>query len=161
MSAKGKARPRRQPGTGQQMEAIAACGAANFSGSNCTTAAIGRQERLKISDILPGERENALKMSELKQLLSEDSRTIRLMIQRERQHLPIISDNFSGYWVSDDEAEVRQFTNSMRHRARQIWATARNVERSAGLTKHEQLDGQVDILEGGIAGGKTGDHDLL
>lgn len=134
---------------------------AHNSYHNSITAAVRRQDRLKISDVLPRERENALKMSELKRLLSEDSRTIRLIIQRERQRLPILSDNFSGYWVSGDEAEVRQFTNSMRHRARQIWATARNVERSAGLSKHEQIEGQVDILEGGSAGGKTGDYDLL
>lgn len=53
------------------------------------------------------------------------------------------------------------FGRSMRSRARKIMETARNVERSAGLTKHDQLEGQVDILEGGVAGGKTGNYDLL
>lgn len=145
MSAKEKTRP--AAGTTEAGQTETAAGQATISNKNITTTAGNRQDRLKISDVLPGERENALKMSELKQLFSEDSRTIRLMIQRERQRLPILSDNFSGYWVSDDEAEVRQFTNSMRHRARQIWTTARNVERAAGLSKcASELDGQETLF---------------
>lgn len=113
---------------------------------------IGEKERqlpkLQISDILPRGRESALKMRDLKELFSKDSRTIRLEIQRERQHVPILSDNSSGYWVSDDEAEVRQFTISMRRRARQIWTTAANVERAAGLPRRESqpLDGQEALF---------------
>lgn len=72
------------------------------------------------------------------------------MIQRERRRVPILSDNASGYWVSSDEKEVRRFTNSMRHRARQIWATASNVEKAAGLGNRieKQLDGQISFEEG-------------
>lgn len=38
----------------------------------------------------------------------------------------------------------------MRHRARQIWATASNVEKAAGLGNRieKQLDGQISFEEG-------------
>lgn len=117
----------------------------------------GKKERqlpkLQISEMLPHGRGNALKMRELKELFSKDSRAIRLLIQRERRHVPIISDNASGYWVSNNETEIRQFTRSMRHRARQIWRTAENVERAAGLPRREsqQLEGQETLFNGGDA----------
>ena len=109
--------------------------------------------KLQISDFLPCERESALKLRDLKELFNKDSRTIRLLIQRERRRVPIISDNASGYWVSNNETEIRQFTRSMRHRARQIWRTAENVERAAGLPRREsqQLEGQETFFNGGDA----------
>lgn len=127
----------------------AACGRAAISCNYSITGGAERQERLKISDTLPGERENALKLSELRQLFSEDSRTIRLMIQRERRRVPIVSDCQHGYWIGNVE-DVRMFARSMRGRARQIWQTAANVERAAGLRKHvPQLDGQETFFSGG------------
>lgn len=127
----------------------AACGRAAISGNYSITGGAERQDKLKISDILPGELENALKLSELRQLFSEDSRTIRLMIQRERRRVPIVSDCKHGYWIGNVE-DVRMFARSMRGRARQIWQTAANVERAAGLRKHvPQLDGQETFFSGG------------
>lgn len=138
-------------GTTEQAAETAAFGEAVISHSNFSTGEQGRQvPPLTIADILPRGRESALKLRDLKELFSESERTIRLMIQRERRRVPILSDNASGYWVSDDEAEVRRFTNSMRHRARQIWATASNVEKAAGLSKcNPQLEGQLTIDSGG------------
>lgn len=128
-----------------------AASVAAISGNYFTTGGKGRQlPKLQISDVLPRGRESALKMRDLKELFSKDSRTIRLMIQRERRRVPILSDNSSGYWVSDDEAEIRQFTSSMRHRARQIWTTAANVERAAELSQRETqpMDGQIGLFGG-------------
>lgn len=129
-------------------EETAALTGATISCVHCITEGKKRQlPKLQVSDLLPHERENALKLRELKELFNADSRTIRLMIQRERQHIPILSDNRCGYWLSDDKAEVEQFARSMRHRARQIWATAAHVERAAGLHQRgsQPLDGQVDL----------------
>ena len=149
MSTKRKACP--TDGAAEQATETATRQAA-ISNDYFTTRGKGRQlPKLQISDVLPRERESALKMRDLKELFSKDSRVIRLEIQRERQHTPILSDNSSGYWVSDDEAEVRQFTISMRRRARQIWATAANVERAAGLSRRETQpidDGQTTMWGG-------------
>lgn len=130
------------------METAAALTGATISCTYSTTRERERQpSTLLISDFLPHERENALKLRDLKELFSKDSRTIRSLIQRERLYVPILSDNSSGYWVSDDEAEVEQFTRSMRHRARQIWATAAHVEKAAGLSTQasQPIDGQIDL----------------
>ena len=148
-----KARP--AGGTAGQATTETAASVAAISGNYFTTEGKGRQlPKLQISDVLPRERESALKMRDLKELFSKDSRTIRLMIQRERRRVPILSDNMSGYWVSNSEEEIRQFTGSMRRRARQIWTTAANVERAAGLSRHETqlIDGQIGLFGGGADG---------
>lgn len=122
---------------------------AHFPRSNCTTSWRGSQDwKVTVADFLPKSREDALKLRELKDLLHIDERTTRAMIQRERRHVPILSDNMSGYWISDNEAEVRRFCASMRSRARQVWATAANVEKAAGLARHEaqQLPGQEALF---------------
>ena len=150
MSEREKSRPLVAQGAGRTE--TAACGKAAISRNYSITGGTERQERLKISDILPAERETALKMSELKQLLNEDSRTIRLMIQRERRRVPIVSDNQNGYWIGSVE-DVQMFAQSMRGRARQIWQTAANVEKAAGLTRREQLAGQETLFGGGDADG--------
>ena len=136
------------------METAAALTGATISHAHSITEGKERQlPKLQVSDLLPHERENALKLRDLKELFSMDSRTIRSLIQRERQHVPILSDNLSGYWISDDAAEVQKFTASMRHRARQIWATAAHVEKAAGLPRLElqQLEGQETFFNGGSA----------
>lgn len=146
MTEKEKSRPLVAQETGQ---AETAAGKAHNSCNHFTTDGARRQvPRLTIADLLPSRREDALKLREIKELVNADGRTARLMIQRERRRVPILSDNMSGYWISSDEMEVRQFTSSMRHRARQIWATAAAVERSAGIVKREQIDGQGCIWDG-------------
>lgn len=108
---------------------------------NCTTTPAKRQV---VSEWLEVGEANAKPMRELLQFLNGDSRTIRLQIERERRGgCPILSGPH-GYWICGSEDEARRFANSMRHRARQTWATARAVEAAAGLPQREpqQLDGQ-------------------
>lgn len=127
---------------------------ARLSFVNPTTPPARRQHEI-ISGVIPCGRENAIKLPQVAQLLDTDSRTARLMIQRARRSVPVLSDNASGYWISNDPNEVGRFSESMRRRARQIYKTAANVEKAAGLTRHEpqQLDGQGCIWAGGDGDG--------
>lgn len=135
----------------------AACSRAAISYNHSTTTP---KQRQVVSEWLGVGEENGKTLKQLRGIIKVDPRSIRQQIERERRDVPILSGQ-RGYWIAASVDEVNVFCRSMRHRARQIWETARNVERSAGLTKHDQLEGQVDILEGGVAGGKTGDYDLL
>lgn len=97
-----------------------------------TTANIGSQ--LKIADYLGHSEENALTITDLERLTGRRSREIRKDIEAERRAgILIVSDNKSGYWLTDDPAEVARFTRSMRHRAGEIMRTAQAIERGAGL----------------------------
>lgn len=87
-------------GTAEAMTEMAARNGAQFPCLNCTMTATGRQDRMKIFNVLPRERKNALKLPELKQLFNLDGRAVRAMIQKERRSYPILTDNKSGYWVS-------------------------------------------------------------
>ncbi len=99
-----------------------------YSCNHSTTNSSGRQ--LRVSDFLRYGRENALHLGELKQLLNKDGRTIRLMIQNERRHIPIVSDNQSGYWIGTlDEANA--FARSMQARAVEIQKSAEFVQLAA------------------------------
>lgn len=125
--------------------------------SSCvdSTTPPARRQHENISDVIPCGRGNALKLPQIKQALDTDSRTARLLIQRARRSVPVLSDNASGYWISSDPNEVKRFSESMRHRARQIYKTAANVERAAGISRKEpqQLDGQGCIWAGGDSDG--------
>lgn len=133
--------------TGARRETAA--GMAHDSYINHTTTLARRQHEI-VTDMIPCGRENAIKLPQVAQLLDTDSRTARLMIQRARRSAPILSDNYSGYWISHDETEIRQFCRSMKHRARQVWATARAVEVAAGLGKLDtKIDGQETFFNGG------------
>lgn len=126
-----------------------AAGKTHDSYINHTATAAWRQHEI-VTDMIPCGRENAIKLPQVAQLLDTDSRTARLMIQRARRSVPILSDNYSGYWISHDETEIRQFCRSMKHRARQVWATARAVEVAARLGKLDtQIDGQGTFFNGG------------
>ncbi len=130
MNTKEKSRPRRQPGTGRAE--TAAFGGAAISCSHSTTGGTGRQ--LRVSDVLCRGKENAQTMRELRQVLNDDSRTIRLEIEYARRHgLPIVSDCQRGYWIAENEHEKARFVRSMMHRAAQIVATAKAVERGRPL----------------------------
>ena len=141
MDTKEKA-PTREATQAEAAETAALAGAA-ISNFNDTTILARRQHEI-VTDMIPCGRENAIKLPQVAQLLDTDSRTARLLIQRARRSVPVLSDNASGYWISNDPNEVRRFSESMRRRARQIYKTAAAVERSAGLTRKEpqQLDGQ-------------------
>lgn len=116
-----------------------ACGA-HFPYSDSTTPEAGRQA---VSDLLCAGEQNGKTLKRLKEILGGDGRSIRAQIERERRDTPILSGQ-TGYFLPEREDEVRRFCASMRHRARQVWATASNVEKAAGLTQRGpmQLDGQ-------------------
>lgn len=96
---------------------------------NSTTDASNGQFR--IADFLSTGRENALRIRDLETITKLDSRTIRSMIQQERLGgVRIISDNHHGYWIAKDPAEVRLFSRSMRHRAKEIMRTVAAIEQA-------------------------------
>ena len=87
-----------------------------------------------ISRYLLEGQENAIPRRDLETMTGLDGRTVRLMIERERRAgVLIISNNSSGYYLTDDPAEAQQFASSMRHRAGEIMRTARAIEEAAGL----------------------------
>ena len=64
----------------------------------------------------------------LPKILSQ-KRLARLMIQQERlKGVPILSDNQNGYYLPENEWEVREFVRSMRHRAGEIEKAAGVIE---------------------------------
>ena len=76
--------------------------------------------------------ENAVGLRDLTAAANLDGRTVRAAIHAARlRGYPIISDNASGYWLSENPDEVRHFVNSMRHRARMVAAVADAVEMGA------------------------------
>lgn len=98
--------------------------------SQFTTSAVSRQ--FKVSDFLNRGRENAVPLRHLQTLLNADGRTVRLMIERERRDgTPICADNMTGYYLPGSEDEKAACVRSMRHRAGEILATARAIERGS------------------------------
>lgn len=90
------------------------------------TAAPGGQ--LHIADYLSRGRESALTSRELERLTNLDGRSVRLLIERERREgVPILSGH-NGYFLPGSEAEKAACVRSLRHRAGEIFATARAVE---------------------------------
>lgn len=107
------------------------------------TAGAGRQ--MRIADFLGYGPDRGQTLSDLRRVTDLDARTIRLMIRRERMSGNlIISDNKSGYYLTDSPTEAQRFVCSMKNRAAQIRQTATAVEKAAGLTQHEpqQIEGQ-------------------
>lgn len=130
-----------------QVETAALAGTA-ISCSDFTTAQKGRQvPRLTIADFLDTGERNGKTLKELREILNGDGRTIRARIEKERRSSPILSGQ-SGYYLPESENEVVRFCASMRHRARQVWASASAVERSAGIVRREQIEGQGCIWDG-------------
>lgn len=106
----------------------AAFGRAAISCNYSTTDGAERQA-LRVSDVLCKGRENAQTMKELRKILSGDSRSIRLEIERERRNgYPIVSDCQHGYWIAETRAEIEIFVRSMRARAFEIKRTAALVQ---------------------------------
>lgn len=98
------------------------------SRSQHTTAADGGQGG--ITSLLMEGRSNALHLADLVRLTGWPERDVRKAIQRERQRgCPILSDNKSGYFLPQSEAEKVQFVCSMRCRAREILRAANAVAR--------------------------------
>ena len=117
-------------------------GAATSAGARAETAACGRAAissayystdkangQFQVSDVLLKGEKNAQTMKELRRVLNGSSRSIRLEIERERQHgVPIVSDCQHGYWIAETRAELDRFCRSMRARAFEIQKTAALVQ---------------------------------
>ena len=127
-----------------------ACGA-RFPNSDSTIPGASRQA---VSDLLCAGEQNGKTLKQLKEILGGGGRSIRAQIERERRDTPILSGQ-TGYFLPEREDEVRRFCASMRHRSRQVWVTAANVEKAAGLARKgpQQLDGQGCIWVGGDSDG--------
>lgn len=125
MSAKEKA-PTREATRAEAAE-TAAYGRAAISNSHHSTATEVRQ--IQISDFLLHGAENAVPRCHLRQLTGFSDRELRRRIQEERlAGVPILSDNQNGYFLPENEQELRYFVRSMRSRAKEIEAVAAAVE---------------------------------
>ena len=111
----------------------AACRQATNSTHDDTTST-PQGQGLRIVGFLSHGPENGVTLRHLEKLVNVPGREIRRQIERERRAgALIISDNRSGYYLTDDPAEAQRFARSMKHRAREILRTARAIERGAGL----------------------------
>lgn len=98
---------------------------------NYTTTQSGGQGT--ISRLLMEGSENGLHLQDLVRLTGEDQRTVRRMIHEERrQGVPILSDNASGYFLPGSQQEREACVRSLRHRAKEILAAARAIEKAGG-----------------------------
>ena len=76
---------------------------------------------------------NGLHLQDLVRLTGEDQQTVRKMIHEERrQGVPILSDNASGYFLPGSQQEREACVRSLRHRAKEILAAARAIEKAVG-----------------------------
>lgn len=91
-------------------------------------------------------KENAISRQELCQLLNLPDRVVRKLIQEARDRGEVILNDQSGagYWVSDDEGELKRQYNTNQRRARAILRQQKHIRRR--LRALEQLD-QVTIEE--------------
>lgn len=95
-----------------------------------------------VSRFLAKGQENGLHLRELVRLTGWSTREVRRQIHRERrQHVPICSDNKSGYYLPSTPQERSACVRSMRHRACEILAAARAIE---GDT---EIEGQVVMFD--------------
>lgn len=84
-----------------------------------------------IASLLMEGADNGLHLQDLVRLTGEDQRTVRKMIHEERrQGVPILSDNTNGYFLPGSQQEREACVRSLRHRANEILAAARAIERS-------------------------------
>ena len=100
--------------------------------STCdSTIPAAEGQPFRVADLLHSGAEDATSRRQLMSLTGLSDRELRLMIEAERrQGVPILSDNQRGYWLSDDPAEIKKFSRSMRRRAAEIRLTAMHVERA-------------------------------
>lgn len=122
---------RTRPGADTPRRAMGAeLGQAATSTFDFTTPARNGQ----IFDLLSYGAENGVNLRHLAAMTHLSEREVRAEIQRERlSGIPVLSDNQNGYFLPGSQAEVDHFVRSMRHRAREINATANAVERNGGV----------------------------
>ena len=123
MSRKENARP--EAATSERAKRESAWTGGNSHNQHITAADGG--QGLVFSLLMEG-RSNALHLADLVRLTGWPERDVRKAIQRERQRgCPILSDNKSGSFLPQSEAEKVQFVCSMRCRAREILRAANAV----------------------------------
>ena len=82
-----------------------------------------------IASVLHRGRENSTTCREISRITGLDRRQITKTIQQERQSgAPILSDP-SGYWIAENEAELRSCIKALHARAGEIHRTAQALER--------------------------------
>lgn len=73
---------------------------------------------------------NALPLSYLVKITGLDQREVRARIQKERlAGVPILANNQTGYYLPADDAERDRCVKSMLHRAAEITASARAIQK--------------------------------
>lgn len=84
---------------------------------------------MELIDFIPYGRSNAVSMKTLAERLGVDPRTLRLLIQREReQGAPICSDwEYGGYFIPANEYEARVYYRQQRSRIRSARAALNGV----------------------------------
>lgn len=86
-----------------------------------------------VAALLPRGRANALTTTDLATITGLAPREITRRICAERRAgAPILSDPGAGFWLATDGDEVRRCALQLRHRAGEIHATARALERLTG-----------------------------
>ena len=86
---------------------------------------------MNLIEFIPRGRSNAIAMRELSERLNVDPRTLRALIQREREKgAPICSDwERGGYFMPVDESEARVYFNQQRHRIKTARAALNGVKK--------------------------------
>lgn len=96
-----------------------------------------------VYELLLSGSENAVPLRHLVSLLDMDERSVRAQIARERKagHI-IISDNEHGYFLPSGTDEIRRFSRSMNHRAKEILKVAQIAEDALAKAEgQEQVEG--------------------
>jgi biotin operon repressor len=87
--------------------------------------------------------ESAVPLRHLTALLDMDERSVRAQIARERKsgHI-IISDNEHGYFLPSSAEEIRRFSRSMNHRAKEILTVAQMADDALAKAEgQERIEG--------------------
>lgn len=127
---KGKERARQDAATSKRAKRESHRRGGNPYGNYTTTQNSGQGTIFRL--LMEGS-ENGLHLQDLVRLTGEDQRTVRRMIHEERrQGVPILSDNASGYFLPGSQQERDACVRSLRHRAKEILAAARAIEKAGG-----------------------------
>ena len=107
-------------------------GARQTATSVADSITAGASRQMRIADFLGYGPDRGMTLSDLRRETDLDTRTIRLMIHRERMSGNlIISDNKSGYYLTDDPEEAQRFVMNMVHRSNEIAKVAQAVASAA------------------------------
>lgn len=95
-------------------------------------------------DFIPKGKENAISRKELAQILSLPERTLRQLIEQQRNEGQIICSNWQGkhrgYYQPATEAEKQEFLNGYKSYIKKMFKTYENMKKSTNQTcKSETL----------------------